>query len=852
MTLWTTPRIRLRILAVTAFTLMIAAPTTARSQQAVTGKANWELAARFAPAKMRDLVYSTSVNPQWLRHSDRFYYTYETPDGRQFNIVDPARKSRAPLFDRDRMASQLTLITKDPYDAEHLPIRSVTFAENDRLIRFDVTSTQDAPPDTSSESEVGEQQRGNRQRGGRTGGRQQSKKKVFHFEYDLTSGQLREQADWEERKPHPNWASISPDHMWVVFSRDHDLWMMDAENYAKAREAEDDSTIVEIQLTTDGEEDYSFGGGRGASGEGENADRRQRAGVTWSRDSKKFAIERDDQRKVKDLWVIHSLAEPRPTLETYKYDMPGEKDVTQAEIYVFDVASRERVQIQEDRFKDQTVQILSARRRTEDTDESGEWPTPSFWLAPGSDELWFERTSRDLHRIDVCAANTTTGEVRNVIEERLNTYVDTQRLEYLTSTNELIWWSERDGWGHYYLYGTDGTLKRQITSGPFTTLGIDEVDEKNRVIYFTAAGREAGEDPYYEHGYRIGLDGNGMRLLTPGASMHSPRMNEKATYFVDTYSRVDSAPHSALYNAAGEKLLDLEDADLKRLQEFGYTFPEPFQVKAADGVTDLYGVMYKPFDFDPEKKYPIIAYVYPGPQTESVTKAFSTSSNIGLAQFGFIVIEVGNRGGHPNRSKWYHNYGYGNLRDYGLADKKAAIEQLAARDKFIDIDRVGIYGHSGGGFMSTAAMLVYPDFFKVAVSSSGNHENNIYNKWWSEKHHGVKEVTDAEGNVTFEYDIDKNSEIAGNLKGHLLITTGDMDNNVHPSNTFRLANALIRANKRFDIFVFPGQRHGYGDMNEYFHWLRAEYFVKYLIGDDRTAADIKELTNLSEQGGGGR
>jgi len=269
-------------------------------------------------------------------------------------------------------------------------------------------------------------------------------------------------------------------------------------------------------------------------------------------------------------------------------------------------------------------------------------------------------------------------------------------------------------------------------------------------------------------------------------------------------------------------------------------------------VTDIYGVMYKPFDFDPRKKYPIVTYVYPGPQSESVAKAWSGSpSEVALAQMGFIVITIGNRGGHPARSKWYHNYGYGNLRDYGLADKKAGIEQLADRHGFIDIDRVGIYGHSGGGFMSTAAMLVYPDFFKAAVSSSGNHNNDVYNLNWSEKHDGVKEVEGEDDEISFEYDIDKNSELAKNLKGHLLLTTGDVDNNVHHAGTFRMADALIKANKRFDFFVFPGQRHGYGNMGDYWFWLRAEYFAKHLLGDYRSSADILELNNEQEQSGGG-
>ncbi|NTU51844.1 MAG: S9 family peptidase, partial [Candidatus Aminicenantes bacterium] len=382
-------------------------------------------------------------------------------------------------------------------------------------------------------------------------------------------------------------------------------------------------------------------------------------------------------------------------------------------------------------------------------------------------------------------------------------------------------------------------------TGPITF-----VDEKLRVMYFTGNGREPGEDPYFTHLYRVNLDGTGLKLLDPGDASHASALSDNGKYFINTYSQVHTAPKSELFDATGIKLTDLETTDVTALTDAGFKFPEPFKVKADDGITDILGVMYKPFDFDPNRKYPIILYVYPGPQTESVAKTFSPrSGSMFLAQFGFIVVEVGNRGGHPQRSKWYHNYGYGNLRDYGLADKKRAIEQLATLHPFIDIDRVGIYGHSGGGFMSTAAMLVYPDFFKVAVSSSGNHENNVYNRWWSEKHHGVKEVVDKDGNVKFEYNIEKNSEIAKNLKGRLLITTGDQDNNVHPANTLRLAAALIKAGKRFDFFVFPGQRHGYGDMNDYWFWVRADYFAKWLLGDFSQTVDLIELQREREQKG---
>lgn len=298
--------------------------------------------------------------------------------------------------------------------------------------------------------------------------------------------------------------------------------------------------------------------------------------------------------------------------------------------------------------------------------------------------------------------------------------------------------------------------------------------------------------------------------------------------------------------------MDLETADFSSLMASGYRFPEPFVVKADDGITDLYGVMYKPFDFDSTKKYPIIEYVYPGPQTEAVNTAFSRGMDRvdRLAQLGFIVITVGNRGGHPSRSKWYHTFGYGNLRDYGLADKKAAVEQLSDRFDFIDISRVGIHGHSGGGFMSTAAMLVYPDFFKVAVSSAGNHDNSIYNRWWSEKHHGVKEVISDKGDTSFVYNIEKNPDLAKNLKGHLMLVHGDVDNNVHPANTIRMVNALIRANKRFEMLMLPGQRHGFGDMTEYFFWRMADFFTKHLLGDDtERPVSIIEMDREAEQTG---
>jgi dipeptidyl aminopeptidase/acylaminoacyl peptidase len=619
----------------------------------------------------------------------------------------------------------------------------------------------------------------------------------------------------------------------------------------EAEEAENEVEVDEIQLTDDGVEHYGYvGGGRGQTDKEreENMGDRQRAGISWAHDGSRFAMTRSDRREVGDLWVVHVVGNDRPELESYKYDMPGEENVTQTELLVFDMASREMTEIEDANiWKDQRMSVFDDRQFFyPDSTE----PRSSLWLSPDPDELYFWRRSRDQHRVDVVRYNPSTGESTVVIEERLNTYVEHQTPDRLEN-GDLVWWSERDGWAHLYRFAPDGTEVARLTQGPWAVRRLLGVDETAGVAFFVGNAREEGEDPYYNHLYSVGLDGTNLRLLNPGNFDHLVDAGESLRYFVDNFSRVDTTPSSVVIDRDGEILVDLEDADLSKLMEAGYEFPEPFGVKAADGVTDIYGVIYRPFDFDPTKRYPIVAYVYPGPQTESVAKAFRTSpTEVALAQLGMVVITIGNRGGNPARSKWYHNYGYGDLRDYGLADKKAGIEQLAQRYGWIDIDRVGIYGHSGGGFMSTAAMLVYPDFFDVAVSSSGNHNNDVYNLNWSEKHDGVKEVVDDEGNVTFEYDIETNSDLAANLKGHLLLTTGDVDNNVHHAGTFRMAEALIRANKRFDFFVFPGQRHGYGNMSDYWFWLRAEYFARHLLGAERGETDITELNNERPQAGG--
>ncbi|MEN2281525.1 DPP IV N-terminal domain-containing protein [Algoriphagus sp. SE2] len=806
--------------------------------QEKTYPGNYELAARFSPEKMRKMVFSTSVSPHWLKKSDRFWYEYETSNGKNWYIVDPVRKTKSQMFDRDKLAMEITKIMKDPFDGKHLKLEDLKFLEDENSIRFKVKGTEEVLK--KDWAEIKEKNKN---------AKDSLEKKKFVFKYNISNQTLVEITDAEEDPKRLSWASISPDSSKVVFAKQNNLYWMDKENFLKAVKDEKDSTIVEYQLTTDGEEDFGYG----FSGRGEdnvevekNKDKRKRVGVLWNEASSQFVFTRSDNRKVKDLWVLHNTRDPRPTLETYKYAMPGEKEQPIIYLYHFSFDTEELKNLPVATFKDQTISLWSTPAPANARDDDFRAAT---WLGD-ADEFYFGITSRDLKKVDIVRWNLSTNSKEVVIEERSNTYIDLSRPELVNGGEELIFWSERDGWGHFYLYGKDGTLKRQLTSGAFHTDRVERVDEKGRRLFFVANGKENGEDPYYEHLYSVSLDGGAITLLNKGNYNNSSDMNDAGTYFVNTYSRVNTTPVSELKDRNGAKVMDLETTDLSNLFAAGYQFPEPFTFKADDGITDLYGVMYKPFDFDSTRKYPIIEYVYPGPQTEAVNKSFSArlDRTDRLAQFGFVVITLGNRGGHPGRSKWYHNYGYGDLRDYGLADKKAAIEQLADRHDFIDRSKVGIHGHSGGGFMSTAAMLVYPDVFKVAVSSAGNHENNIYNRWWSEKHHGVKEQISPKGDTTFVYQIEKNPDLAKNLKGHLMLSHGDVDNNVHPANTIRMANALIKAGKRFDFVMLPGQRHGYGDMVEYFFWRMGDYFVQHLLGDNTPPpVDMLELQREKAQ-----
>ena len=783
---------------------------------------NYALAERFSAKRVGKMVFTTQTSPMWFRTGNRFLYQWKTAEGTNYYIADPVAGTSKAVFDLDKLAMKLTEITRDPYDAKHIPFGRLEIdREDDHYLTFSLTGTQEKIDTTKGKNAKPE-------------------KIVYRFKYRISDGDLTYTTDKKERA-YPDWANVSPDGLIGVYMKNSNLYYMDTLNLRKAAKDPKDSTLVEHRITSDGFKEFSYSSSNYKGNTETDTTKRVFPGeMVWSPDSKHFAVMRWDMRPIKEFWVINSLSNPRPTLETYKYQMPGEPG-PYGHLYIFNTSDWTSRKVKCNAFKDQEFSFNRAKRTVDDRFKEFYCQK---WLG---DEKGFyvTRQSRDLKRMDICYVGVESDSTRTVIAERMNTYVENRDLRLMEGGKKLIHWSERNGWANLYLYNADGTLIRNLTEGAFHVEDVVGINEKEGYILVSACGIEKGENPYQLHTYRVSLKDGSMRLLDMPDMNVDAICSEDGKYFIANYSRVDYKPASALYSADGRKICSLGEADFSLLFAAGYKFPERFTVKAADGITDLYGAIYKPFDFDSTKVYPVCDYVYPGPQVEGVnitwSRGFTRTDR--LAQLGFIVVTVGNRGGHPNRSKWYHNYGYGNLRDYGLEDQKYALQQLGARHSWIDLERVGIHGHSGGGFMSTAAILKYPDFFKVAVSCAGNHDNSIYNRWWSEQHHGIKEKI-AKSDTTFVYHIETNPQIASNLKGHLLLCTGDMDDNVHPANTIRVINALIRANKRFDMLFLPGQRHGFGDMNEYFFWKMADYYCEWLMGSSkRHEVDIKEMNN---------
>ncbi|RYY20295.1 MAG: S9 family peptidase, partial [Chitinophagaceae bacterium] len=692
-----------------------------------------------------------------------------TDKGDEFVVVDPVRKKKSAAFDHSRLASALSKATGKEYDPQKLPFqviapspdgKTISFLVDDKKWKFDIKANS-VFTDTSTTVIAATPMITGRRQGGT----------------DV----------------------VSPDGKKAVFIRNWNLWVRDI------------ATKKETQLTTDGTENFGY------ATDNAGWTMSDRPVVRWSPDSKKLATFQQDQRNVSDMYLVTTNV-GKPNLKAWKYPLPGDKNIVMIHRVVVDVENPRviRFQMSPDPHRATLSDNIASSGTFDDID----------WKADGS-EVAFLSSSRDHKVAKFRIADANTGTIRDVFEEVVKTQYESGRgfinWRYLPASNEILWYSERDNWGHMYLYDAKtGKLKNQVTTGEYVVARLVEVDEKSRQILFTAVGRESG-NPYFQHLYRVGFDGKNLQHLTPANGNHTIAFSPSKKYFVDTYSQPDTPAVSILRDLNGKALVELERADITKLVAKGWKAPKPVKVKAGDGKTDIFGLVFTPSDMDASKKYPVIDYIYPGPQGGSVGNwSFSASrgDHQALAELGFIVVLIEGTS-NPYRSKSFHDMNYGNMAENTLPDQIAAIRQLS-RQYPIDTNKVGIWGHSGGGFATAAAMFRYPDFFKVGISESGNHDNRNYEDDWGERYNGLAENAD--------YESQANQNYAKNLKGKLMLAHGMLDNNVPPYNTLLVVEALNKANKDYDLVIFPNSAHGFGPYSPYMMRRRWDYFVKHLRG----------------------
>lgn len=749
------------------------AQTTAPQRPPLVAE-DYARAERFVGYNTNPLVFRAGVRPNWL-DNDRFWYRNAIPGGSEFLLVDPARGTKEPAFDHARLAAALSAAAAGTFTATTLPFMRFEMKDEGRAIEF-VASDRRWQCDRAGEAckALGPAPRAAGGPGGAA------------LDYVL-----------------------SPDGTRAAFIRDYNLWVRDV------------ATGRETQLTTDGVKDYGYA----------TNDAGWVASVTpvvvWSPDSKKIATFQHDARGVGEMYYVDTVV-GHPTLTVRKYPLPGDEKIFTIRRVVIDVDARKVV----------PLALPPDPHRSSICDHvvcGGTWADVQW--SDDSREVAFLSTSRDHKREDLRIADASTGAVRDVMAERVESFFESGQgkvsWKYLPGSKEVLWFSKRDNWGHLYLYdSTSGAQKSHITTGDGNVAQVLHVDKDARAVYFVGVGKEAGRDPYYRHFYRIGLDGKSQTLLTPENADHTIDVSPSGKYFVDSYSTPEVPPVAVLRDANGQIVMPLETADISQLVATGWKPPMPITVKARDGTTDLYGLLFRPTHFDESKRYPIVNNVYPGPQTGSVGgRTFSAARGDAqaIAELGFIVVQIDGMG-TPWRSRTFHETWYGQMGDNTLPDQVAGMKQLAARFPWIDLERAGIYGHSGGGNATAAAMFQYPDFFKVGVAQAGNHDNRVYEDDWGEKWQGLLTAKDG----TTNYDNQANQLIAKNLKGKLLLAHGTMDTNVPQYSTLLVVDALIKANKDFDLIMLPNRGHGFGN-EPYMMRRRWDYFVRHLMGAEPPA-----------------
>ncbi len=775
-------------------------PASAGESPKTVTAGDYTRAERFLRGHMPQYVDNADIEHHWIGTEDKFWYLRSNPAGEhEFVVVDAATGQRSPAFDPKIIAAGLSEATKNNVEAGKLPFSVFRFVDEKRAIEF------------------------------LTG--------AVHWTCQLNTARCLKEPP---SGAHP-FEVTSPDGKWAAFVRDYNVWIRPI------------GGGEEIALTQDGIEHDSYAT---FSGYGLIWMALVRQGlplptqVLWSPDSKRLLTYRMDDRKVKTLSLLQAVPEDgsmRPKLFTFRYPMPGDEDLPSGQLVVLDVATRQQTPLDAPPF----IALLASPMQKHD----------AWWAANGKN-VYYIRYDRYRKNVTLYKVDADTGGATTLLRESSGTFLELtpeyfeRDLPTTLENGDVLWYSQRDGWGHLYLYSAAGKLLHQITRGEWNVRSIAHIDAAHKRIYFLAGGREKGRDPNEVVLYSVGFDGKGLRQLTPEEGDHELphglgilklpdpmvsdserlRFSPSGRYFVDAYSRPNTAPVFVVRTAAGRLIKKLEQADLAKLIAGGYTPVEPFKAVAADGKTPIYGNLYRPSNFDSSKRYPVIDSIYPGPMDTRVGKnfgqalfgtfdAFQTQS---LAELGFIVVTIDGRG-TALRSKAFMDYAYGHMeRASDLDDHIAGIRQLAARYPYMDLDRVGAEGLSGGGYATAHALLAYPDFYKVGVSSSGNQDQRGYISRWGEMYLGpFKENEKA-------YLAAANSTLAGNLKGKLLLIHGEMDENVSPALTLKLVDALIKANKDFDLLYMPNQGHG-AALSPYAVRREWDYFVRNLLGAEPPA-----------------
>jgi dipeptidyl-peptidase 4 len=725
----------------------------------------YDRAEALLPENRSRVVAAGKVRPHWLDGGARFWYRVDGPDGHRFVVVNPAAGTRESAFDHERLAKALAEATGVPADAASLPFRAIDL-KNDAVEFFAIDG-------------------------------------YWHCALDSYA------CERVEAFAPPNPLEVtSPDSRWVVFRRADDLWLRSTE------------TGEERALTSDGVEDYAYGV---QSDSLSFAALFAKLGlphlppiVAWSPDSKRVLTHRTDQRGVRLQHLVEAApaAGDRPALHTYHYAMPGDEVPPRCELLVIDIETRQ--------LTAKTAPLLM-------TQGSPLMMMRAWWAADGS-AIYYLEAPREPRTVWLKRLDALTGESRTMVEESDAPWVDANQVPggppigRVLSDDEVLWWSQRDGWGHLYLYdGQSGELRNRVTSGDWIVQQVVHVDEEERVVYFLASGLVEA-DPYRRQFCRVDLDGSSFARLTDDHLDHVITVSPNSAYVLDSASAVDTPPVITVLGWDGAVIVELERTDITRLLETGWTPPEPFHVKADDGETDIFGLLYRPVDFDPASSYPVIDHPYPGPHMARVLPSFQqgpTWDPESVAALGFVVIALNGRG-TPGRNKAFHDWNYQHLGDVGLADHVAAIRQLAETRPWMDLERVGIYGHSRGGGRVVRAMCEFPDFYKVGVAKSGAHDLGCY-------HLGIIEACDG----PFAPDVyagSSNLEIADRLEGKLLLIHGGMDDNTHPHQTLRLVERLIAANKDFELLIVPEAEHLFIGYEWYVRRRRWDFLVRNLLG----------------------